>query len=137
MSFGRDDIAVGPRAHYLDLCNNIGIKHGFSCINIRKVPMEVLQIEATGRGFQHLPSALANVNALKTHVRSLLLHKTENICYISRYISCTTLFRLFKDVSRMQFPRTMLVLGPDSTHLVTTANLCPRYDHIESCVALH
>ena len=31
----------------------------------------------------------------------------------------------------------MLVLGPGSTHLVTAANLWPRYDHIESCVAVH
>ena len=54
---------------------NIGIKHGFSCINIRKVPWEVLKTEAEGRGFQHLPRDLANVNALKKHVRSLLLHK--------------------------------------------------------------
>ena len=43
----------------------IGIKHGFSCINIRQVPWEVLKTEAGGRGFQHLPRELANVNALK------------------------------------------------------------------------
>ena len=52
------------------LCNvypyNIGTKHGFSCINIRQVPREVLKTEAEGRGFQHLPRDLANVNALKT-----------------------------------------------------------------------
>ena len=54
---------------------NIGIKHGFSCINIRQVPLEVLKTEAEGRGFQHLPKDLANVNALKNHFWSLLLHK--------------------------------------------------------------
>ena len=55
---------------------NIGIKHGFSCINISQVPREVLKTEAGGRGFQHLlPRNLANVNALKSHVRSLLLHR--------------------------------------------------------------
>ena len=54
---------------------SIGITHGFSCINIRQVPREVLKTEAGGRGFQHLPRDLANVNALKNHVRSLLLHK--------------------------------------------------------------
>ena len=54
---------------------NIVIKHGFSCINIRQVPWEVLKTEAGGRGFQHLPRDLANVNALKNHVRTLLLHK--------------------------------------------------------------
>ena len=30
---------------------NIGIKHGFSCINIRQVLREVLKTEAGGRGF--------------------------------------------------------------------------------------
>ena len=55
-------------------CDNIGIKHGFSCINIRQVSREVLKTEAGGRGFQHLPRDLANVNALKNNVRSLLLH---------------------------------------------------------------
>ena len=54
---------------------SIGIKHGFSCINIRQVPLEVMKTEAGGRGFQHLLRDLANVNALKNHVRSLLLHK--------------------------------------------------------------
>ena len=53
---------------YLELCINIGIKHGFSCINIRQVPWEVLKTEAEGRGFQHLPRDLANINALKKHV---------------------------------------------------------------------
>ena len=43
--------------------HDIGIKHGFSCINIRQVPWEVLKTEAEGRGFQHLPRGLANVNA--------------------------------------------------------------------------
>ena len=57
------------------LARNIGIKHGFSCINIRQVPWEVLKTEAESRGFQHLPRDLANANAFKNHVRSLLLHK--------------------------------------------------------------
>ena len=48
------------------LGDNIGIKHGFLCINIRQVPWEVLKTEA--EGFQHLPRDLANVNALKNHV---------------------------------------------------------------------
>ena len=53
----------------------IGIKHDFPCINIGQVPWEVLKTEAEGRSFQHLPRDLANVNALKNHVQSLLLHK--------------------------------------------------------------
>ena len=59
-----------PRVSFI-----LGIKHGFSCINVRQVPWEVLKTEAGGHGFQHLPRDLANVNALKNHVRSLLLHK--------------------------------------------------------------
>ena len=35
----------------------------FQCINIRQVPWEVLITAAEGRGFQHLPRVLANVNA--------------------------------------------------------------------------
>ena len=46
--------------------NIIGIKHGFSCINVCQVPREVLKTEAEGRGFQHLPRDLANVNVLET-----------------------------------------------------------------------
>ena len=38
----------------------------FQCINIRQVPWEVLKTEAEGRGFQHLPRDLANVNVWKT-----------------------------------------------------------------------
>ena len=54
---------------------NIGIKHGFSCNNICQILWEVLKTEAEGSGFQYLPSDLVTVNALKNHVRSLLLHK--------------------------------------------------------------
>ena len=68
----------------------IGIKHGFSCINIRQVPWEVLKTEAEGRGFQHLPRDLANVNALKNHVRSLLLHK--NWKHLLHFALCLALF---------------------------------------------
>ena len=48
--------------------NNIGIKHGFPCINVCQVPREMLKIEAVGRGFQHLPRDLANVNVLENNV---------------------------------------------------------------------
>ena len=53
---------------HLHNCVNIGIKRGFSYINIRQVPWEVLKTEAEGCGFQHLPRDLTNVNALKYHV---------------------------------------------------------------------
>ena len=39
---------------FLDVIN-IGIKHIFSCINIRQVSWEVLKTEAEGRGFQTPP----------------------------------------------------------------------------------
>ena len=54
---------------------NIGIKHDFPFINIRKVSREVLKTEGEARGFQHLPRDLANVNEWQNHVWSLLLHK--------------------------------------------------------------
>ena len=41
---------------------NIGIKHDFPFINIRKVPREVLKTEGEARGFRHLARDLANVN---------------------------------------------------------------------------
>ena len=115
---------------------NIGIKHGVSCINIRQVPWEVLKTEAEGRGFLHLPRDLANVNALKTMFDRYCCIKLKTFAAF-RVVSCTILFRLFTDVSRMKFPQTMLVLGPVRTYLVTAAILWPRYRHIESCVALH
>ena len=64
---------------------NIGIKHGLSCIKIRQVPRELLKTEAGGRGFQHLPIDLANVDALKTMFDRYYCIKTENICYILRF----------------------------------------------------
>ena len=47
---------------------NIGIKHGFPCINVCQVPREMLKTEAVGRGFQHLPRDLPNVNVLENNV---------------------------------------------------------------------
>ena len=94
----------------------------------------MLKTEAEGRGFQHLPRDLANVNALKNHVRSLLLHKKLETFATFRVISCIILFRLFTDVARTLYARIMPVLGQGSTHLVTP---WPRYEHIESCIAVH
>ena len=47
---------------------NIGIKHGFSYINVCQIPREMLKTEAEGRGFQQLPRDLTNVNALENNV---------------------------------------------------------------------
>ena len=66
---------------------NIGIKHDFQFINIRKVPREVLKISGKGRCwkprakpevFQTLPRDLANVNEWQNHVWSLLHKFSEN-----------------------------------------------------------
>ena len=87
--------------------------------NIRQGSRKVLKTEAGGRGFQHLPRDPANVNPLKNLVRSLLLHKIwKQLLYCGLFLALFC-YRLFTDVSRTQFPRTMLVLGPGSTHLVT------------------
>ena len=59
------------RLRYMNECrifHNTGIKHGFSCINVCQVPREVLETEAEGRDFQHLPRDLANVNVLENNV---------------------------------------------------------------------
>ena len=115
-------------SRFLQVKYDIGIKHaGFSCINICQVPWEMLKTEAGGRGFQHLPWDLANANALKKHVWSLSLHKKVKTFATFRIISCTILFRLFTDVLRTQFARTVLVLGPGSNHLVTEAIRRPRW----------
>ena len=115
---------------------NIGIKHGFSCTNIRQVPWEVLKTETEDYGFQYLQRDLANVNALKNHVRSLLLHKNWNICNISRYFLhyfVSPFQRCLANVISTNYARSR-------TWQYTSrkaANLWPRYDHIESCVAVH
>ena len=62
-----------------DYENNIGIKHGFSGVNIR---------QAEGRGFQHLLRDLANINALKNHVQSLILHKNwKYLLYFALFLA--------------------------------------------------
>ena len=88
----------------------------FSCINIRQIPCELLKTEAEG------------YYCIKKKLKTFATF---------RVISCTILFRLFTDVSRTQFPRAMLILGPGSRHFVTATNLWPWYDHIESYVAVH
>ena len=90
-----------------------------------------------GRCWKPRPKA-AVYNTSQGIWRMLMHWKTmfETICYI-RIFSCTILYRLFTDVSRTLFPRTMLVLGQGSTHLVTEAILWTRYKQIENCVAVH
>ena len=54
------------RVKRVKIRSNIGIKHGFPCINVCQVPREMLKTEALG--FQHLPRDLANVNVLENNV---------------------------------------------------------------------
>ena len=80
-------VSKGGLIDFAAFCISIGIKHVFSCINIRQVPWEMLKTEAGGRGFQHLPRDLANVNALKNHVRSLLLRKNlKHLLHIALFL---------------------------------------------------
>ena len=80
---------------------NIGIKHVFSCINIRQVPWEVLKTEAEcagSRGSCWKPRPEASVFNTSHGTWRMLMHwktmfyrymyycvKTEKNCYISRY----------------------------------------------------
>ena len=81
------NVTKGSFGHMRATLLIIMIKHVFSCINIRQGPREVLKTEAEGRGFQHLPRDLANVNALKKKnwFGRYYCIKIEIICYISRY----------------------------------------------------
>ena len=40
----------------------------FHALTFAKVPWEMLKTEAVGRGFQHLPRDLANINVLENNV---------------------------------------------------------------------
>ena len=87
----------------------IAIKHVFSCINIRMVPREVLQTKARGRGFQHLPRELANVNALKNHVRSPLLHKNwKYLLYFALFLAlfCSPFHRCLANAISTEYTRS-------------------------------
>ena len=121
---------------FLNIFDTIEIEHGFSCINIRQVPWEVLKTEAGGHGLQHLPRDLANVNALKNHVRSLLLHKTINICYNLHYFLhyfVLPFHRCLANAISTDYARSRA--GQYTS--CNGSNLWPRYDHIESCAAVH
>ena len=62
-----------------DVFYNIGIKHGFLCINIRQVPWEVLKFEARGQGTWRM------LMHWKTMFDRYYWVNIENICYLSRY----------------------------------------------------
>ena len=49
----------------LDLPQNIGITHVFSCINICRVPRMLFEHEADRPSVQHHPRDLASVNEMK------------------------------------------------------------------------
>ena len=64
---------------------SIGIKHGFSCINFRQVPREVLKTEAEAMVFNTSLGTWRMFMHWKTMFDRYYCIKTENICYISRY----------------------------------------------------
>ena len=64
---------------------NIGIKHGFSCINIRQIPWEVLKTEAVAV-FNTSHGTWRMLMDWKTMFNRYYCIKTENNCYISRYL---------------------------------------------------
>ena len=81
----------------------------FSCINIHQVPREVLKTEAGGRGFQHLPRDLANINALKNHVRSLLLHiNWKHLLHFALFLAlfCFAFYRCLANAISTDYARS-------------------------------
>ena len=101
----------------------IGIKHGVSCSNIRQVPLEVLKTEVEGRGFQHLPRDLANVNALKNHVRSQLLHK--NWKYLLHFALFLALFCFaFSPMSRERYFHGLCSFWGRAVHISWWQQFC-------------
>ena len=70
---------------YNRICHNIGIKHGFSCINIRQVPWEVLKTAAGAAVFNTSQGTWRMLMHWKTMFDCYYCIKTENICYISHY----------------------------------------------------
>ena len=63
----------------------IGIKHGFSCINIRKVSREVLKPRPVAAVFNTSLGTWRMLMHWKTMFDRYYCIKTENICYILRY----------------------------------------------------
>ena len=71
-----------PQSQY-----NIGIKHGFSCINIRQVPREVLKPRSEAPVFNTSLGTWQMFMHWKTMFYLYYCIKTEHICYISCYFS--------------------------------------------------
>ena len=72
------------KVYMLIIPGNIGIKHGFSCINIRQVPWEVLKT-AEAAVFNTSQGTWRMLMHWKPMFDRYYCIKTENICYISRY----------------------------------------------------
>ena len=97
-----------PHLQSIAVSSNIGIKHGFSCINIRQVPWEMLKTEAvvfnTSQGIWRM------IMHWKTMFDRYYCIKTQNICYISRYFWHYFVSPFHRCLVNVIF--TMLVLGP-------------------------
>ena len=79
-----DGISLSKFLHLALFCN-MGIKHAFPCINVCQVPRKMLKTKAVGRGNQHLPRDLANVNVLENNVDRCYCLKST--IYLENYLA--------------------------------------------------
>ena len=86
-------------------------------------PVGGVENRGFGLDFQHLPRDLANVNALKNHVRSLLLHK--NWKHMLHFALFLALFCFAFSPNAFSTYCACSRAGRGSTHLVTAAILWP------------
>ena len=106
----------------------LGIKLGFSCINIRQVPWEVLKTEAEGT-WQMLMH-------WKTMFDRYYYIKIKNICYISRYFLHYFVSPFHWCLANAIFTVYARSRARDYTSH-DGSNYVPWYRYIESCVTVH
>ena len=115
--------------------NNIGIEHGFLCINICWALREVLKPE---------PRGPADVNVSEKHVWSLLLHKNilslENLGEI---VSKSSFFRVPIMAQKSMLPANVLKmplpgqrLMSSWRHKITFSTVCVTDDDVSFCDGL-
>ena len=134
---------------------NIGIKHGFSCINIHQVPWEVLKIEAEGAVFNtsqgtwrmlmHWKTTFYRNYCIKTEKH--LLHFAFCVCvcvcvflgffffflFFFFHYFVSTFHRCLANVISTDYARSRAGQYTSRNGSKSVA----RYDYIESCVAVH
>ena len=87
----------------------------FQCINIRKVPWEVLKTVAFDPGFQHFPQDLAIVNAWKTmgepYITCIFFKASTGAFHFPTLLA---VLYLFKKLERPVHSLTFTTLGVNS-----------------------